>query len=114
MLTILLPPSEGKDPGGVEGTAWAPDQGRFGALADERRQVAEALVAAGGGDAKLLGAKGDLLDRAQEANRSVLGAPTLKAMRRISREHPIEEVGEKLRGMMPWIKANKLVDRDRN
>ncbi len=42
------------------------------------------------------------------------GAPTLTAMRRLSREHPIEEVGAKLRDMMPWIKANKIVDRDRN
>ena len=84
VLTILLPPSEGKDPGGVDGTAWAPDQGRFGALADERRRVAEALAAAGGGDAKLLGAKGDLLDRAREANRAVLGAPTLKAFERFT------------------------------
>jgi ketol-acid reductoisomerase len=42
------------------------------------------------------------------------GAPTLKAMRRIGREHQIEVVGEKLRDMMPWIKANKLVDRDKN
>lgn len=42
------------------------------------------------------------------------GAPTLKALRRLSREHPIEKVGEQLRAMMPWIKANKLVDRERN
>ncbi len=42
------------------------------------------------------------------------GAASLKAMRRISREHPIEIVGEKLRSMMPWIKANKLVDHDKN
>jgi ketol-acid reductoisomerase len=42
------------------------------------------------------------------------GAPSLKAMRRISREHPIEIVGERLRSMMPWIKANKLVDHDKN
>ncbi len=42
------------------------------------------------------------------------GAPKLKALRRIGREHPIEVVGEKLRGMMPWITANKLVDRDKN
>ncbi|HDK03310.1 MAG TPA: ketol-acid reductoisomerase, partial [Gammaproteobacteria bacterium] len=33
------------------------------------------------------------------------GAPTLKAMRRLSREQPIEVVGERLRDMMPWIKA---------
>jgi ketol-acid reductoisomerase len=42
------------------------------------------------------------------------GAPTLKALRRLGREHPIEKVGEQLRAMMPWIKANKLVDRERN
>jgi ketol-acid reductoisomerase len=42
------------------------------------------------------------------------GAPTLKAMRRLSREHQIEQVGSKLRDMMPWIKANKLVDTSRN
>jgi ketol-acid reductoisomerase len=29
-------------------------------------------------------------------------------------EHQIEKVGEKLRAMMPWIKANRLVDRSRN
>ena len=42
------------------------------------------------------------------------GAPTLQARRRIMSEHPIEQVGEKLRAMMPWIKANKLVDKTRN
>ena len=42
------------------------------------------------------------------------GAPFLKAKRRLSQEHPIEQVGEKLRDMMPWIKANKIVDRDKN
>ena len=42
------------------------------------------------------------------------GAAKLKALRRIGREHPIEVVGEKLRGMMPWIKANKIVDREKN
>ena len=42
------------------------------------------------------------------------GASTLKAMRRISREHQVEEVGERLRGMMPWISANRLVDRSKN
>ena len=42
------------------------------------------------------------------------GAASLKAMRRISREHPVEVVGEKLRSMMPWIKANKLVDQEKN
>ena len=42
------------------------------------------------------------------------GAPTLMARRRLLAEHPIEKVGEKLRGMMPWIKKNKLVDQTKN
>jgi ketol-acid reductoisomerase len=42
------------------------------------------------------------------------GAPTLLSRRRITAEHPIEQVGEKLRAMMPWIKKNKLVDQTRN
>ena len=42
------------------------------------------------------------------------GAPTIKAMRRLGAAHPIEEVGAKLRAMMPWIEANKLVDKSKN
>jgi ketol-acid reductoisomerase len=42
------------------------------------------------------------------------GASTLLSRRRLTAEHPIEQVGEKLRAMMPWIKANKLVDKSRN
>jgi ketol-acid reductoisomerase len=42
------------------------------------------------------------------------GAPTLMSRRRLTSEHSIEVVGEKLRAMMPWIKANKLVDKSRN
>jgi ketol-acid reductoisomerase len=42
------------------------------------------------------------------------GAPTLTSRRRITAEHEIEVVGEKLRAMMPWIKANKLVDKSKN
>jgi ketol-acid reductoisomerase len=42
------------------------------------------------------------------------GAATLKAKRRLGREHQIEEVGAKLRDMMPWIKANKIVDQSKN
>ena len=42
------------------------------------------------------------------------GAATLKAMRRRGREHKIEEVGDKLRSMMPWIKENQLVDKEKN
>jgi len=41
------------------------------------------------------------------------GQPTLKARRRLSSEHGIEEVGSRLRDMMPWLK-NKLVDKTRN
>jgi ketol-acid reductoisomerase len=39
---------------------------------------------------------------------------SMKAKRRIGREHQIEEVGAKLRDMMPWIKANKIVDKTKN
>ena len=42
------------------------------------------------------------------------GQPRFKAMRRAEAEHPIEEVGAKLRAMMPWIKESALVDRSRN
>ncbi len=42
------------------------------------------------------------------------GAAVLKAKRRLAQQHPIEEVGARLRGMMPWIGKNKLVDKDRN
>ncbi|PID59243.1 MAG: ketol-acid reductoisomerase [Gammaproteobacteria bacterium] len=42
------------------------------------------------------------------------GTATLKAKRRLACEHPIETVGERLRGMMPWIKASAKVDRDVN
>ena len=42
------------------------------------------------------------------------GQPSFKAIRRRNAEHSIEEVGEKLRGMMPWIAANKLVDKEKN
>ncbi len=42
------------------------------------------------------------------------GAPTLLSRRRLTAEHQIEVVGEQLRSMMPWIKANKLVDKARN
>ncbi len=42
------------------------------------------------------------------------GAPGIKAMRRLSQAHQIEQVGERLRGMMPWIQEKRLVDRDKN
>ena len=42
------------------------------------------------------------------------GQPSFKAMRRRAAEHDIEKVGEKLRGMMPWIAKNRLVDKTKN
>jgi len=42
------------------------------------------------------------------------GAPTLGSRRRINAESQIEQVGSKLRAMMPWIAANKLVDQSKN
>ena len=41
-------------------------------------------------------------------------AVTLKSMRRLGAEHEIEHVGERLRSMMPWIAASKIVDRSKN
>ena len=40
--------------------------------------------------------------------------PSMTARRRLNAEHPIEQVGEKLRSMMPWIAANQLVDKSKN
>ncbi|AMO38802.1 ketol-acid reductoisomerase [Thauera humireducens] len=45
---------------------------------------------------------------------SQAGNPTLHARRRLAAAHPIEEVGTRLRAMMPWISAGALVDRSRN
>ena len=42
------------------------------------------------------------------------GQAELKAARKAAAAHPIEETGAKLRAMMPWIGANKLVDKDKN
>jgi uncharacterized protein len=91
-LTILLPPSEGKATDGTatSGTGspttapgWSPELGVFGAaLGDRRIAVVEALLACDGGDAKLLGVTGKHLDRAQGANRTLLGAPTMPAWQR--------------------------------
>jgi ketol-acid reductoisomerase len=40
--------------------------------------------------------------------------PEMTAKRRLNAEHPIEVVGAKLRSMMPWIKANQIVDKTKN
>ena len=42
------------------------------------------------------------------------GQPFFKGTRRLNDEHQIEQVGEKLRAMMPWISAGKMVDKSKN
>ncbi len=42
------------------------------------------------------------------------GYPEMTARRRLNAAHPIEQVGGKLRSMMPWIAKNKLVDQSKN
>ena len=45
---------------------------------------------------------------------NAVGQPSFKATRRINDEHRIEQVGAKLREMMPWISAGKMVDKAKN
>jgi ketol-acid reductoisomerase len=45
---------------------------------------------------------------------NAVGAPSIKATRRRDGEHQIEEVGARLRAMMPWITKGKLVDKAKN
>ncbi len=45
---------------------------------------------------------------------NTVGQPSFKATRRLNDEHQIEQVGERLRGMMPWISAGRMVDREKN
>jgi ketol-acid reductoisomerase len=42
------------------------------------------------------------------------GRPCFNALRRKGAEHPLERIGERLRGLMPWLKENRLVDRSKN
>ncbi len=42
------------------------------------------------------------------------GKPVFKALTRRGDEHPLEEVGRKLRSLMPWLAKDRLVDRTRN
>jgi ketol-acid reductoisomerase len=42
------------------------------------------------------------------------GGQKFAELRQRAAKHPIEEVGARLREMMPWIKANKVVDRSIN
>ena len=45
---------------------------------------------------------------------NTVGQPFFKGTRRLNDAHQIEEVGMKLRGMMPWISAGRMVDKDKN
>jgi len=45
---------------------------------------------------------------------NAVGQPFFKGTRRMNDAHQIEEVGEKLRAMMPWISAGKMVDKEKN
>ena len=82
-MIILLPPSEGKAEGGAPRTSWDPAGGSVGPrLGTMRSEVAAALARAKGGDQKLLGVKGDVLERARAANRLLPGSPTLPAWQR--------------------------------
>src|SRR6266404_3457893 len=42
------------------------------------------------------------------------GLPHFRELRKEAAKHPVEEVGAKLRGLMPWLASERLVDRSRN
>ena len=42
------------------------------------------------------------------------GGVSFRALRRQGQQHPMEEVGARLRGLMPWLRENRLVDRSKN
>jgi ketol-acid reductoisomerase len=42
------------------------------------------------------------------------GQPHFRELRKEASKHPIEEVGARLRGLMPWLASDRLVDRSRN
>jgi ketol-acid reductoisomerase len=42
------------------------------------------------------------------------GRPSFEALRRQGAEHPMEQVGARLRGLMPWLQEKRLVDRSKN
>jgi uncharacterized protein len=82
---LLLPPSEGKSPGGTGGP-WAPGRSAFPELDGHREKAIAALLramrAAEPARRKLLGVKDDALAAATAANRSVRTAPTMPAIER--------------------------------
>ena len=42
------------------------------------------------------------------------GMPHFRELRKEAGNHPIEQVGAKLRGMMPWLASDRLVDKSKN
>lgn len=82
-ILILLPPSEGKAPGGNDNQSWDPTTGTFSeTLQDKCLTVVKALKKVRGGDAALLGVKGEHLERARRVNTSLIGSPSLPAWQR--------------------------------
>jgi len=47
-------------------------------------------------------------------NEGATGYPEMEAARAANAAHPIEQVGAELRKMMPWIEANKIIDKSKN
>ena len=43
-----------------------------------------------------------------------VGMPHFRELRKEAEHHPIEAVGDRLRGMMPWLASDRLVDRSKN
>ncbi len=82
-FSLLLPPSEGKADGGLEGQPWSAEYGAFGeVLREQRSQIVSQLRKVNGGDSALLGVKGVHLERATLSNKKLKGAPTLPAWQR--------------------------------
>ena len=42
------------------------------------------------------------------------GSPVFNALTKKGEEHQVEDVGEKLRGMMPWLSKDRMVDKSKN
>ena len=77
-MIILLPPSEGKAPGGRG--AWVPESGKFGTILGEQRQ--EVMTELPGASDKTLKIQGALALHARAANNALLGSPALPARER--------------------------------
>ncbi|MEP7203428.1 MAG: peroxide stress protein YaaA [Ilumatobacteraceae bacterium] len=80
-LGLLLPPSEGKAPGG-DGPTWSPELGAFAELERRRAMLVRKLGRMRGGNEKLLGVAGRHLAEARLANAALTTSPSLPAWRR--------------------------------